>query len=265
MGFLQFAEMHGLKISSLIMDRWVRVPTEDHPHKKNGSYIFDGISGAVKNWAVHEKAISWHSKEAYRPDPQLKIKREKAEKERLDRQEKAATRAGMIMKSAVLASHPYLDRKGFKDKGYVWNDLLVLPMRIQDKLVGCQLISQDGTKRFLAGQVTKGASLTIDNKGRDILCEGFATALSVKKAMKAMKLRYTIHVCFSASNMLEIAKTCINPLVIADNDPVGIKTANKIGKYWISNKESEDFNDYEQRVGTEAASKNLHAILQNSL
>ena len=249
MSFLQFAELHGLKISSLIMDRWVRVPTEDHPHKKNGAYIFDGISGAVKNWAVHEKAISWHSKEAYRPDPQLKAKREKAEKDRLARQEKAAHRAGMIMKSAVLAHHPYLERKGFKDKGYVWNGLLVLPMRIEGKLIGCQLISHDGTKRFLSGQVTKGASLTIDNKGHDILCEGFATALSVKKAMKAMKLRYTIHVCFSASNMLEIAKNCTNPLVIADNDPVGIKTAQRIGQYWVSDVAGEDFNDAEQRLG----------------
>ena len=162
---------------------------------------------------------------------------------------KAAHRAGMIMKSAVLAHHPYLERKGFKDKGYVWNDLLVLPMRIEGKLIGCQLISHDGTKRFLSGQVTKAASLTIDNKGRDILCEGFATGLSVRRAMRELKERYTIHICFSASNMLEIAKQCKNPLVIADNDPVGINTAQKIGQYWISDVAGEDFNDAEKRLG----------------
>jgi hypothetical protein len=43
--------------------------------------------------------------------------------------------------------------------------------------------------------------------------------------------------------MLEIAKGLHDPLVIADNDPIGIKTAQKIGRYWLSDTEGNDFND----------------------
>jgi putative DNA primase/helicase len=109
----------------------------------------------------------------------------------------------------------------------------------------------------LFGQRTKGASLTIDNKGRDILCEGFATALSVRRALRELKERYTIHVCFSAGNMLEVAKGKVNPLVIADNDPVGLRVAKKIGEYWASTREGFDFNDHELHYGTEAAAQSL--------
>ena len=150
------------------------------------------------------------------------------------------------MTSAVQAEHPYLEKKGFS-KGLVWNSLLVVPMRIDGDLVGCQLITPDGDKKFLTGQLTKGASLTIDNKGRDILVEGLATGLSVRQVLKEHNKRYTIHICFSASNMLEIAKGKHNPLVIADHDEIGIKTAQKIGQYWLSDTEGEDFNDAHQR------------------
>ena len=54
MTFQSFAEQHGLIIDHLVYDKWTRVPTLDHPKKKNGSYIYDGKSGAVLNWAVHE-------------------------------------------------------------------------------------------------------------------------------------------------------------------------------------------------------------------
>lgn len=262
MNFQQFAETHGLIINSLVMDKWMRVPTIDHPHKRNGAYIFDGQSGAVQNWAVHEKPISWHSKEPYKPDPQIQAKREKAKQEILERQHKAAAKAAYIIGSSLKDKHPYLIKKGFDTAtAYVWEGKLVLPMRIGEKLVGCQTIQPDGTKKFLFGQRTKGASLTIDNKGRDILCEGFATALSVRRALRELKERYTIHVCFSAGNMLEVAKGKANPLVIADNDPVGLRVAKKIGDYWASTREGEDFNDAEMRMGTAAVSQSLIAFL----
>jgi putative DNA primase/helicase len=262
MNFHQFAETHGLIINNLVMDKWMRVPTIDHPHKRNGAYIFDGQSGAVQNWAVHEKPISWHSKEPFKPDPNFALKREKATQEKLALQQKAAQRAHQLIKKSVMDQHPYLIKKGFDTaKAYVLEDKLVLPMRVDQKLVGCQIIQPDGTKKFLFGQRTKGASLTIDNKGRDILCEGFATALSVRRALRELKERYTIHVCFSAGNMLEVAKGKVNPLVIADNDPVGLRVAKKIGDYWASTREGEDFNDAEMREGTAVVSQSLIAFL----
>jgi putative DNA primase/helicase len=130
-------------------------------------------------------------------------------------------------------------------------------MRVAGNLVGLQLINVDGTKRFLSGQQTKGASLVIDNKGPNVLVEGLATGLSVRRALKLLRQRYCIHVCFSAGNMLEIAKGLDSPIVVADNDLMGIGTAKKIAsRYWVG-EAGEDFNDYEQRVGSMAAAESL--------
>jgi putative DNA primase/helicase len=265
MNFQQFAEAHGLIISHLVTDKWTRVPTKDKPHSKNGAYIFDGQSGAVQNWAVHDKPVSWKSNEPYRPDPLAKERREKAERDRVERQIRASKKAGWILNQAKETTHPYLARKGFPNqKCYVWNDLLVLPTREGSKLVGCQLISPDGTKKFLTGQKTKGVSLVMDNKGVDIVCEGFATALSVRRAMKFLRVRFRIHICFSASNMVEIGKTLKNPVVIADNDLMGIATAKKIASdYWVAEISGDDFNDAELRLGTETVAQSLARFVQS--
>lgn len=265
MTFQQFAETHGLIITHLVTDKWTRVPTIDKPQSRNGAYIYDGQSGAVQNWAVHDKPVSWKSKEPYRPDPLAKEKREKAERDRIERQTKASKKAGWILSQAKEGTHPYLARKGFPtQKCYIWNDLLVLPTREGAKLVGCQLISADGTKKFLTGQKTKGVSLVMDNKGVDIVCEGFATALSVRRAMKFLRVRFKIHICFSASNMVEIGRSLKNPVVIADNDVMGIQTAKKIASdYWVGEAVGEDFNDAEARLGTEAVAQSLARFVQS--
>jgi len=261
MSFQDFARSHGLLVDDVIMDKWVRVGTEDHPRKQNGAYIYDGNSGAVINFAVHDRHIVYKSEEPFVPDFNAYAKKAAADRERELKQKNAASKAAFIMNSSVKQQHPYLLRKGFPDKGCVWNGILVLPMRISGNLVGCQLISEDGTKRFLSGQRTKGASLIIDNKGRDILCEGFATGMSVRRAMKHLRERYTIHVCFSAGNMLEIAKGLNEPLVIADNDSMGVATAKKIAsRYWLG-EAGEDFNDTEQRIGTQLAAESLRGFL----
>ena len=245
MEFIAFAQQHGLIIDQVITDRWTRVPTEDKPHKMNGAYIWDGQSGAIQNWAIHEKPIVFRGEKR---DSFRVIDRMKQQKSREESQQKAKSKAIFLMNHAREWTHPYLARKGFPKLKYsVWNDLLLIPMRIDGKLVGCQMIDEHGEKKFLKGQITKGATLEIDNKGRDILVEGFATGLSVREVLKEAKKRYTIHVCFSAGNMLEIARNKHDPLVIADNDRIGIQTAQKIGQYWVSDRESEDFNDAHQR------------------
>jgi putative DNA primase/helicase len=261
MNFEQFALSQGLIIKSLIFDKWVRVPTDDHPRKLNGAYIFDGQRGAVINFALHDKHITFKSDEPYKPDPNAAAKRQQMERDRLKRQQAAKNKAAFILSNSTQQPHAYLKSKGFDEKGWVWNGLLVVPMRINGGLVGCQLIQEDGSKKFLAGQITKGASLMIDNKGRDILCEGFATGLSVRRALKHLRARYRIHICFSAGNMLEIAKTVTDPLVIADNDEMGVNTAKKIAsRYWVG-EAGEDFNDTEKRLGTTCVADTLRPFL----
>ena len=263
MNFERFAEIHGLIINHLSMDRWIRVPTVDHPHKKNGSYKFAGNVGWVQNFATMEEPVMWKDKNARVDMSVIKQNKQKSDADRVARQKKASAKAGFIMKSAVKGTHPYLAKKGFpEEKGYIWNDLLVIPMRIDGSLVGCQLIDNDGNKKFLTGQITKGASAVFENKGLDIICEGYATALSVRRVMKLLRKRYTIHVAFSAGNIQTLSKTIKKFIVIADNDSVGIKTAKQTGKpYWVSDVEGEDFNDAEQRLGTEVLSLQLGRLV----
>ena len=142
---------------------------------------------------------------------------------------------------------------------------LIIPMRVDGGLVGCQIIDREGGKKFLYGQRTAGAEFCFDNKGPHILCEGYATALSVRKALKNMKKRYTIHVCFSAGNMKKVASAIEGKgLVVADNDESGTgeRVAKEIGwKYWISDKPGEDANDFHQRLGLFRFSQSLLDVL----
>ena len=252
MTFESFAQEHGLVINHLVRDRWTRVPTVDKPHSRNGAYIWDGKGGAVQNWALHEKPIPFLSDGTRVSDPEWRIKKEKSDKERTARQHKAVGKAAYIMRGAKKGSHPYMDKKGFSDqKHWIFEDLLIVPMRIDQRLVGCQTISADGTKKFLYGQITKGAEAVIDNKGTHILCEGYATGLSVRRALKAVYHRYTIHICFSAANILQMAEKYPDSVIIADNDTMGIRTAKKTKlPYWVSPVEGEDANDFELRAGS---------------
>jgi putative DNA primase/helicase len=261
MSFQEFAERHGLIIDSLVHDRWVRVSTKDKPNKKNGSYIYDGNSGAVQNWAIHEKPVSFKGK----PDPSFVRRKPKVVIDVAEKQNKASGKAAYILGNSTMKPHPYLAKKGFPgEPGWVWNDLLVIPMRIEGDLVGCQLIDSEGNKKFLSGQRTKKASAIFDNKGPVILCEGYATALSIRRALKTVRSRYKIVVCFSAGNLSEMAKTYPDSVLVADHDQIGIKVSKQISRpYWISPNEGEDFNDYELRVGAEIAGKALANLVKN--
>ena len=266
MSFEAFAASHGLIIKHLVEGKWVRVPTVDHPAKRNGAYLYEGDSGAVQNWAVHVKPIPWRSASVTEIDyDAIRKRKERHEKEQRVAQDKASKKAAWIMHNCVKGKHEYLAKKGFPNEQiWVWNDLAVIPMRVNGKLVGCQLISTDGTKKFLSGQRTKGATAVFDNKGVPILCEGYATAMSIRRALKAVKARYKIIVCFSAGNILEVAKENRDGIIVADNDTTGIRVAKATGlPYWVSDVDGEDFNDAELRTGANSAGESLLKLICN--
>lgn len=270
MRFEDFARAHGLIINSIQYGKWVRVPTTDKPRSSNGAYIYDGNRGAVQNWATMEKPVTWQSETENRSLPVIRQQNQKAYQERQELADKAAKKAGLILRQCTLKTHPYLERKGFpEEQGNVWEtdegSKLVIPMRIEGSLVGCQLIDEQGNKKFLYGQRTKGATFSITDKPDNIFfCEGYATALSIRKIMKANSMRYTIHVCFSASNMKEIARNIPNGIIIADNDPnqIGESVAIETGKpYWISETVGHDFNDDHLKHGTFKMSQSLKKVI----
>ena len=84
----------------------------------------------------------------------------------------AAKKAGWILHQCVNEQHAYLHSKGFGEaKGAVWHpdeeqNLLCIPMRIGETLVGLQMIDRNGGKRYLSGQRTSEAEYVISNNGR---------------------------------------------------------------------------------------------------
>jgi putative DNA primase/helicase len=260
MEFLDFCRSHGIVIHDYPpAGVWKRFPTEDHPHKKNGAVKFMGTHGFVQNHATSTVVSIW------KPDSPVATKTKsvylasirQAEDERHKQQQVAVKRSIAMLNGSGFATHPYLEKKGFPDEqgNVLWHEgkpVLLIPMRVAGSLVGLQQIDEDGGKKFLYGQRSNGATFTFNNKGMNIVCEGYATALSVRAAMTQIKRRYTIYVCFSAGNMKKIAQDLKSGLVVADNDHSGTgqQAAADIGwPYWISDSVGEDANDYHLRVG----------------
>jgi len=194
--------------------------------------------------------------EARRREQAERATREGMERER--EQDAAAKKAAWIMHQTKNEQHAYLDSKGWPDaRGAVWwptedNNLLCIPMRVGDHLVGLQMIDRTGAKKFLKGQCTSGAEYVINNSGpraMDFWVEGYASALSLRECLMALKMRYRIHVTFSANNLKKMAT---NGLVIADNDAskTGENAAIATGlPYWMSDVQGEDINDAHRRLG----------------
>ena len=153
------------------------------------------------------------------------LERQTAEGQERDRiAQEAAKKAAWIMHQTKTEQHAYLHSKGFAEVlGAVWwpnpeQNLLCIPMRVGQALVGVQMIDRTGAKRYLSGQRTSGAEYLISNNGPRALdwwCEGFATALSLRDCLSALRIRYRIHVTFSAGNLKAMATEGV---VVADND-----------------------------------------------
>ena len=275
MTFEQFASAHGLIIKRLDFGKWARTATTDKPKSKNGAYKYLGDVAFVQNHATMPEPAVWF------PDKDTDIKVDAAEIARLrasadrqiqDNRKKAAVKAQSILKQSTYEQHAYLDGKGFPEmRGLVYRpeentNLLVIPMRVGKQVVGCQLIDKDGGKKFLFGQRCAGAEHAIDGLGVDIWCEGYATGLSIRAVMAALKARCRIHVCFSAGNMEAMAKAAGTGFVIADNDAseTGEKAAKATGlPFFMPPVIGNDFNDLHKACGTFAASQTLRRFMQS--
>lgn len=273
MDFLTYCKLNDILIDHLPpLGVWRRYPTVDHPTKRNGAVKYMGDHGFVQNWATNLEVAVWKSDKPNDFDRAKLMRDVRANEERIARgQRNAASKAAWILNQCQFGKHDYLKSKGFpEEEANVWayegNKIMVIPMRMNGSLLGCQLIDEHGVKKFLSGQRTANAEFIFDNKGDHILCEGYATGLSVRMALKSLKKRYTIHVCFSAGNMVKIAAQLPTGFVIADHDklnPVtgtraGHEAAKKIGwSYWMSDVEGEDANDAHQRLGLFKFSQSL--------
>jgi phage/plasmid primase-like uncharacterized protein len=265
MNFMAHAAAHGLLIETLIADgRWHRSRTEDKPRKKNGAYVFDGERGAVINFATMVHAAS------FRPDGRVEqidraaIRKMQAENARQERERHADARrkAEDMIKAASLSTHPYLTAKGFPlEQGLVLNGELLVPMReflLYRQVNSLQTIKADGSKLFLTGGKAKGSVFFIGPMvpRERWLVEGYATALSVRAALRELHRDAQVIVCFSAANLAHVGRLVKNlkpaSYVFADNDKsgAGAKAAEETGLPWcMAMFEGMDANDWHRQYG----------------
>lgn len=277
MDFLNFAAAHGLEITHLETGKIIRCKTSDHRSKKNGAYYFEHDFGWVQNWAVHDRPEIWITdKEVDQKELQLKLKRsrDKYNQERARINQQAIKKAESILRQCRNDTSAYLASKGFPEMCFNMlheqdkEPLLCVPMRIDGRLSGLQVIAPDGRKKFIYGTNASLATFDIGSGGQIFLTEGLATAFSMQKIAATLKVPYKIRVTFSAGNMAKVAKLHDNCILIADNDTSG--TGERVGtdsgkRYYMPSIVGQDVNDECNQSGYFVVSQKIKKILYKVL
>lgn len=258
--FADFARSQGLIIDHLPYGKITRCKTETHRTKRNGAFMFAGEWGWVQNWQHHDKPIIWKAKGIQEtPELRQRIKQSQQEyrQERADSAIHASKKANWILSQCRHDISSYLARKGFPDtSANMWfkegeQPLVVIPMMLDKKIMGCQIISEDGSKKFLKGQITKGAYFQIGQGENLFYTEGYASGLSLQKILQALKISHRIIIAFSAGNIAYLAKKR-NGFIVSDNDKSGTgeRVARESGcKWWMPPVVGYDINDYHMHAG----------------
>lgn len=293
--FSEFARACGVLVGDLYpSDRIRRCATTAHERSKNGAYFWDGKRGWVKAWDG-DGEVHWYGGELKPLTEEEKRawarKRDAEKQRRLAKQALAARHAEALIRSCHANEHGYLHRKGFPDmRGLVTpDDTLLIPMRdvSDNRLLGVQKVSWDAgarkwVKRMATGMRATGAVLRLGpvRATETILCEGYATGLSIEAAVRQMRLSAAVMVCFSASNMVHVANLLKGlRYCFADHDDTtkpekekrdrgepfesrgpGELAAIEAGlAYCMSDVLGEDANDLHQRAGLLAVAMRLGA------
>jgi putative DNA primase/helicase len=210
-----------------------------------GFTIWDDWSQTAENYSSKAAKATWKSikpagrvtiaslfaeaiKHGYRPEQpyqaptaeeRAKLDAERAaalaEAQAIETEQRQAAKskaAGLWEKAhPVSADHPYLQAKGIHPKGAAQlRDMLLIPIKVGGELVNLQIISADGSKRFLTGGQVKGASLVLGQlKGADtvLVCEGWATGCSLHQATGV-----PVVVTFNAGNLPVVAENLTKAL-----------------------------------------------------
>lgn len=275
--------------------RWAQSPVigKSASNTSGRVMIFDDRqAGIAWNWATGQRqpfSIRGQG-EAVAPRPRDIAKERQQEAERIEVE--AVCRE--IVKSCQHAQHPYLERKGFPDEfGLVCEDprrfmpstktgdalaaalpqgdgpFLVVPGWINGKITTVQFITADGAKKNILRGVMGGSSYRIGTGRETWVCEGIATALSVRAALRLLGRSATVLSAFSASNVAKVAQGACGAIVAADNDsPVeafgnlgtGEFYARRSGCKWVMPSILGDFNDLHQADGLRAVALQLKGV-----
>lgn len=275
--------------------KWAKCDTLDGKSGKgDGRVIADGLKVVGWNWKTGEKATIWlkdRDSLSSVEKRQFAERKAKDEAEAARRAAEAAGKAAQIVEAAKLSTHPYFAAKGFAaekalvlDAGkirQIAGDYLIageraviMPARIGQRITSVQLVWEDGTKKFLAGGEISGSCHRIAKGSDTWLCEGYATGLSLRTALKSLNRVDTVLCCFSASNVAAVAKRIDGRCYIAaDHDKAmeqfgGLGTgehwARVAGKPYALPPEPGDINDMHMSAGIFAVQKLLAETIRKA-
>lgn len=280
--------------------RWVQVDTYERNGKGDGRIlIFDDEQGGIcwnhQTQQSQSFSVRRPGQTGQRPIP---VRDPERERRRQDEQHEVERICSDIIRTCRHEPHPYLARKGFPDeRGLVHDDprahfpatsfgemlakalpeadgpLLIVPGRIDRRITTVQFIAADGTKKNILRGVMGGASHRIATGRLPVVCEGIATAMSVRAALRFLSISATVLSAFSASNVGKVASGIDGAWIAADNDkPIealgGVGTgefyAVQSGRRWMMPPELGDFNDYHLAHGLRAVSLLLKGMLRDT-
>jgi putative DNA primase/helicase len=270
--------------------KWAHTDTHEKNGKGDGRVLIfdDETGGIVFNWqtGVQKRFTvngTGEGKTAPRArDPEKERQREAEAREVLDVCER-------IVKACRQDRHAYLARKGFPDEiGLVIyhpsdhmperlaralpqgeGPFLIVPGRIDGKLTTVQFITAEGEKKNILGGQMGGAAHRIATGRETWVCEGIATALSVRAALRLLGRSATVLSAFSASNVAKVAKGIPGSVIAADHDkPLeqlhGLGTgefyARASERVWVMPPERGDFNDMHVSAGLRAVAVLLREV-----
>ena len=264
--------------------RWCPSPVEGKGRNNTSGRVMindDGKTGIAWNHQTGRHQRFWVGGSSEAPPP---VQRDpEADRRRAQEQREVEAACLRIVKACDQTQHPYLARKGFAEEmGLVIADprplmprgslgeamaaalpngdgpLLVVPGRIGQRLTTVQFITAEGAKKnILRGQMG-GAFHRIATGRETWVCEGIATALSVRAALRLLGRSVTVLSAFSASNVGKVAAGIPNARIAADHDRpleqlhgkgTGEFYAVQSGRSWVMPPEQGDFNDMYQAKG----------------
>lgn len=278
--------------------RWKRTDSLGVHGKGDASILIfdDGRGGLVWNWQSQTK-LPFHvtgDVVAVAQDPEAKRKAEARKRREQDEARQAAEVARRIVQGAGQAKHGYLKTKGFPEElglvhenpraalppgrlgeAMAWalpegdGPWLIVPGRIGKDLTTVQFIGPDGAKKNLLRGRMAGAAYRIATGTETWVCEGLATAMTIRAALRLLGRSATVLSAFSATNAAAIASRLPGAILATDNDkPLevfgGIGTgehyARKSGCVWAMPEGRGDWNDYMAAHGLRAVALKLREV-----
>lgn len=279
MSLLQAIEAAGMTPPpNITPGRWMRFPGigKSRSNRAGWCRVISPTMAIFGDWSTGLSEV-WRDR-AHRDDEwsrklleESRRREQQFAREQRMRQEVTAARAAELIKQCQYGTHPYLKRKGFPDQmGLVNVDSLIIPMRDieqYDKILSAQIIDAAGEKRFLPGGRTKAAVYRIGKPGERhmVLCEGYATGLTLSAALRRYTSQFQVLVCFSAQNLERVARVVPKTAVVAaDNDQsaTGENAAIATGLRWTMPYEiGSDFNDLHQAMGLHVVTERMRLLL----